>query len=66
MPRRPNYSYERMQRERAKAEKKEAKAAAKAAAKARGDDPADDEAPPDDEDAAGVSSVNTRESVVEQ
>lgn len=35
MARRPNYSYEKMQRERAKAAKKEAKREAKAAAKAR-------------------------------
>ena len=36
MARKPNYSYERMQRDRAKAEKREAKAVAKAAEKARG------------------------------
>ena len=62
MPRRPNYSYERMQRDRAKAEKREAKATAKAAEKARMANPGAEEAAAGN----GVEGADAREPAVEQ
>jgi len=45
----PNYSYEKRQRELAKKAKKEEKAREKAARRTGGTSPAEGEAPPDDE-----------------
>ncbi|MEX2228947.1 MAG: hypothetical protein WEB13_04835 [Dehalococcoidia bacterium] len=63
MPRRPNYSYERMQRDRAKAEKREAKATAKAAEKARLANPGGEEPQAAGD---GVEGADAREPAVEQ
>lgn len=52
MGRKPNYSFERKQREKAKADKREAKRQAKLAAKAAAEQPADDEAAPEGADGA--------------
>jgi len=48
MGRKPNYSFEKKQREKAKADKREAKRQAKLAAKAAAAQPAEDKAAPDD------------------
>lgn len=52
MGRKPNYSFEKKQREKAKADKREAKRQAKLAAKAAAEQPVEDGSAPEDADSA--------------